>query len=274
MNDGIAQSVALITGASAGLGSEFAQQLAARGMNIALVARRQEKLQTLAAQLREDYGVEVWCFACDLSDGQAVTKLISDISSTQLQVDFLVNNAGSGGPKFFPAQSNSHPDAQDWQAFEAFNQLMMGSVMALCYAYVPAMVKRGRGRVINVASFAGLFSVPGEVVYGPAKQFVVGFSESLGLTVKQHGVHVCALCPGFVHTEFHDGEELQAMKAGTPKFIWYNADVVVREALAAVERGKIVFASGRLYRWAARALRFTPLRRFIQFIVARNVELH
>ena len=109
--------------------------------------------------------------------------------------------------------------------------------------------------VLNVASVAGQITVPGDMNYGPTKSYLIALSKALAATVKQDGVHVMALCPGFTHTDFHQSDRLSAMKAGSPNFLWYDADVVIREGLAALERGEEVFISGRLYRYVMPILR-------------------
>lgn len=232
---------ALITGASAGLGSEFARQLAAAGKDLVLVARRAEPMQELAQGLRDEYGVEVDVITADLSDPDAPQALYDETSARGLEIDTLINNAGSAGPDLLRER--------DWQVQKAHLNLMMTSYAALCHFYVPAMRERGYGRVLNVASVAGQITVPGDMNYGPTKTYLIALSKSLSATVKADGVHVLALCPGFTHTDFHQSERLAAMKASQPGFIWYDADVVVREGLAALERGKAVYTSGRLYRY-------------------------
>jgi hypothetical protein len=111
------------------------------------------------------------------------------------------------------------------------------------------MCERGYGRVVNVASVAGRIGRPGGCNYGPSKAYLIALSEELQLTVKHRGVNVTALCPGFTHTDFHATAGMQATKDAMPRWLWYNADVVVRDAIRGVERGKAVVISGRLYRW-------------------------
>ena len=234
-------SSALITGASAGLGAEFARQLAGRGYNLVLVARRREKLDELALTLREAYGIEVLCIAADLSDPAAPQAIYDEAQGSNWQIDFLVNNAGSSGYHLL--------EDRDWAAHRDFFQLMMLSVAELCHLFIPPMLERDIGRVINVASVAARIPSSGGCNYGPSKAYLVALSEDLSLTLKGTGVNVCALCPGFTHTDFHETADLLAMKKATPNFIWYPAEVVVKEGLAAVEKGKPMYVSGRLYRW-------------------------
>lgn len=231
---------ALITGASAGLGAEFARQLAGDGYDLVLVARREAKLEALAEELRSRAGVQVTAVGADLSRPEAPAQIHRVLADRDIPIDFLVNNAGSGGPDLL--------DDRDWTAHRDYLELMMISVAHMCHLFVPAMRERGFGRVINVASVAGRVARAGDTSYGPAKAYVVAVSEGLSATLKGTGVNVSALCPGFVHTDFHETAGLMEMKRASPGFLWYDADVVVRESLGAVERGRPVYVSGRLYR--------------------------
>jgi hypothetical protein len=232
---------ALITGASAGLGLEFAQQLGARGLDLVLVARRKEKLEAAAADLEGRHGVAVEILADDLSDPEAPRRIEDALRDREIAVDWLVNNAGAGGPDLL--------EDRDWTEQARFYELMMISMAQLCHRFVPAMRERGYGRVVNVSSFAGRIARPAGANYGPTKAWVVALSEELSLILKGTGVHVTALCPGFTHTDFHEAAGLMDMKNALPKFVWYGADVVVREGIEAVEQGKAIQVSGRLYRW-------------------------
>jgi short-subunit dehydrogenase len=231
---------ALITGASAGLGREFALQLARKGYDLVLVSRNRDALETAAAEIRQTAAAEAVCIAADLSDPGAPREVFDELRRCDITVDFLVNNAGSAGPNLF--------EETDWSKQRDFFQLMMLSVAELCHLFIPPMRERGFGRVVNVASVAGRIARAGGCNYGPAKAWVIALSEELALTVEKDGVKVSALCPGYTHTEFHERAGLQQMKNAMPPWLWYDAEVVVREGLAAVERGKRVYASGRLYR--------------------------
>ncbi|HEX5067967.1 MAG TPA: SDR family oxidoreductase [Myxococcota bacterium] len=235
------KGTALVTGASAGLGAEFARQLAARGNDLLLVARREDRLKDLASEIAAKHGRRAFVFAADLSDPDAPERIQAFADAEGLRIDWLVNNAGIAGPELLPER--------DWHAQARFFELMMISVAHMCHLFVPGMQERGFGRVINVSSFAGRISRPAGANYGPAKAYLVALSEELALILKDTGVHVCALCPGFTHTEFHEAAGLMEMKRGLPGFIWYDADVVVREGIEAVESGKPIWISGRLYRW-------------------------
>jgi len=152
---------ALITGASSGLGAEFARQLAAKGKDLVLVARRAEPLQKLADELADEFNVSVDIFQADLSRTDATAKLFADLSDRGLTVDYLINNAGAVGPDLLRGR--------DWPAQQAYIELMMTSVAGMCHHFIPSMQKRGFGRVLNVASVAGLVSLAGDTSYGPTK---------------------------------------------------------------------------------------------------------
>src|SRR5262245_9453134 len=232
---------ALVTGASAGLGAEVARQLAARGRSLLLVARREERLKELARELDAAHGVRVDVLAADLAEREAPARIEAFAAEQGIRVDWLINNAGIAGPDLL--------DDRDWDAQARFFELMMLSVAQMCHRFVPAMRERGFGRVINVSSFAGRIARPAGANYGPAKAYLVALSEELALMLRGTGVHVTALCPGFTHTEFHEAAGLMEMKRGLPSFVWYDAETVVREGIAAVERGAPIWVSGRLYRW-------------------------
>lgn len=238
---------ALITGASAGLGQEFARQLGADGKDLILVARRTEPMQALAEELMNTHQIEVDVIQADLSDSAAPALLFDTVRERGLEVDCLINNAGSSGPDLM--------QVRDWQTAHDYIELMMTSVVAMCHFFIPPMRERGYGRVLNVASVAGKLDTPGDYSYGPTKAYVIAFSRGLSGVLRNDGIHVTALCPGFTHTDFHASDRLTRMKNSLPKFIWYDADVVVREGLKALDKGRAVYISGRLYRYLVPLLR-------------------
>jgi len=250
-------SRALITGASAGLGMEFARQLATAGHGLILVARRAEPMEALAAELREEHGIAVDIITADMSVPTASGDLFAETERRGLQVDYLVNNAGSEGPDLI--------ETRDWPRHEAYLRLMMTSVAGMCHEFIPGMIERGFGRVLNVASVAGRLTVSGDYSYGPTKAYLIALSKALASTFKSDGVHVMALCPGFTHTDFHASDRLTAMKGGMPKFLWYDADVVIREGLGALEKGKDEYTSGRLYRFLVPILKPRWMQGLIKF---------
>lgn len=236
---------ALITGASAGIGAEFARQLAAEDYDLVLVARRRDRLDELAAELSAKTDVTV--ITADLSAPGEPQRVWTELEERGMQIDYLVNNAGVAGPNLLKDR--------DWDRHREFQQLMMGSVAQMCHLFIPAMRARGFGRVVNVASIAGLVTIPGSANYGPAKAYVVALSKELALLSRKDGVHVTALCPGFTDTEFHDASGLQQMKADTPRRVWYPASVVVNDGRKGVDRGRSVVVTGRLYRFAVPIMR-------------------
>ena len=232
---------ALITGASAGLGTEFARQLASKGKDLILVARRMQPMEKLARELAGEFSVAVDVIQSDLSETDATSRLFAEVGNRGLTVDYLINNAGAVGPDLLTDR--------DWPAQQKYIELMMTSVAGMCHHFIPPMKEKGFCRVLNVASVAGHVSLAGDTSYGPTKAYIIALSKGLAATVRGHGVNVLALCPGFTHTDFHLSEELTRMKKKSPAFIWYDAEVVVREGLAALEKGKDVYISGRLYRY-------------------------
>lgn len=232
---------ALITGASAGLGAEFARQLAARDCDLVLTARRADRLEIVAQPLRVRHGIEVTCLTSDLADRHAPQQLFDALGDRGITVDWLVNNAGAAGPDLL--------EDAGFDQHARFLELMMISVAHMNHLFAPPMRDRGWGRIVNVASVAGRIARAGDCNYGPSKAYVVALSEEMNLTLKPQGVHVSALCPGFTHTEFHSAAGRDEFKASTPSFLWYDADGVVADGLNAVDRGRPIAISGRLYRW-------------------------
>lgn len=238
---------ALITGASAGLGREFARQLAASGKDLILVARREAPMQALAEDLTSTHNIDVAVIQADLSDPATPAVLFEQVRRDGLHVDCLINNAGSSGPDLLRDRN--------WPAARSYLELMMTSVVGMCHFFVPPMRERGHGRVLNVASVAGLITVSGDYSYGPTKAYLVAFSKRLYTALRNEDVNVLALCPGFTHTDFHASDKLTRIKQSTPGFIWYDAAVVVREGLNALDKGRDVYVSGRLYRLLVPLLR-------------------
>ena len=202
------QSTALVTGASSGIGAEIARLLAAKGHGVTLVARRQERLDELARELESQRHVRAHAIACDLSDGDARERLVAQIAERGLEVSVLVNNAGFGS-------------AGRFQDLDVDGELRMvrtnvEAVVGLCGEYVPRMVARGDGAVLNVASTAGFQPLPRQATYSASKAFALAFTEVLSSDLKGTGVTATALCPGPVRTEFTDQHEGFESAATTP----------------------------------------------------------
>jgi uncharacterized protein len=240
-------TTALITGASSGIGREMARALAARGHGVALVARRADRLEELAAELRDAHGVRAETLPADLADGDAVDGLVAELDRRGLTVDVLVNNAGFGIYRPFAA-SDAAREAEQLA-------VLVGAVVRLNAHYLPRMLDRGHGTIINVSSTAGLQPLPGNGTYAAAKAYVLFHSEALHSEVKGTGVTVTAVCPGPVRTEFQETSE-PLFADRMPKFVWATPERVARDALRGAERGKRTVIPGGL---AVRAF-FSPNR--------------
>ncbi|MGH8233731.1 MAG: SDR family NAD(P)-dependent oxidoreductase [Rhodanobacteraceae bacterium] len=232
---------ALVTGASAGIGAEFARQLAARGRDLVITARREGRLRSLAAELHGQHGIDVQVIADDLADPTAPARIVDAATHGGRAIDMLINNAGYGVPGRY--------DRVDWDTHARFMHVLVDAPLQLCHLVLPAMRQRGYGRIVNVASLAGLVpATPGNTLYGPAKAFLTRVSQALAMENREHGIHVCALCPGFTHSEFHDVSQARGLVSKLPSRVWMEADEVVRQGLDAVERGRVVFVPGRVNR--------------------------
>jgi uncharacterized protein len=244
---------ALVTGASAGIGAAFARELAARGSNLVLTARRLDRLEELAAALRSSHGVAVEVIATDLADNDSAERLVEELERRGIAVDMLINNAGYGVTGYFLSQP--------WQVQSDFIRVLMTVPTELCHRLMPGMRERGHGRIINVASLAG--HVPGsagQTLYAGAKSYLIKLSQSLHLEYRNEGIHTCALCPGFTWSEFHDVTGSRTMMSKLPGWMWMDADTVVRQGLDAVERGEAVYINGRVNRAIKSMLKLMPDR--------------
>jgi short-subunit dehydrogenase len=240
--------IALVTGASAGIGEAFARELARDGFDLVLVARRAERLQTLASTLEAQLGIKAYAIPLDLADPAAPEQLMAELARRNLSVDVLVNNAGSG-------IANTYAQT-DWRVHAQLLQVQVTAVAQLTWLCLPAMLERGYGRIIHVASLAGLLpGAPTSTLYPAAKSFLVRFAESLACELEGTGVHVCAVCPGFTRTEFHDVMGTRGVVAKLPGFLWQDAQSVAAEGVAAVMRNDVVYVTGHVNRLLAGLMR-------------------
>lgn len=248
-------SAALVTGASAGIGSEIAKLLAERGHALVLVARRKDRLTALAGELSDQHGVRVETIAADLGKPTPRGKIPGRIEELGLQVEILINNAGfaTGGEPFHEAD----PERELEQV-----RVDVEAVVALTSAFLPAMVARGRGAVLNVASTAGMQPMPYSAGYAAAKAYVLSFSEAIHQEVSGHGVTVTALAPGPVETEFWQiagwetsgGKSFERAVPGT----LISPAQAARAGIEGLERGERVVVPGLPIRAAMLASRYIP----------------
>ena len=233
---------ALVTGASSGIGKAFAELLAQKGYAVVLTARRGDRLEALAAELREKYQVATHAIVADLAQPNASAQIASELASRKLAIDLLVNNAGYGVP-------GSYVNVP-WLDHERFMQVMVTAVLDLTYRLLPGMIDRGWGRIINIASVAGMVPAPaGDTLYGASKAFIIRFSEALQAENGPKGVNATAVCPGFTFSEFHDVTGTRDRMNKMPGFLWLKADDVAREGYDAVMKGRSVVVNGRIYQF-------------------------
>jgi hypothetical protein len=248
-------SAALVTGASAGIGAAIARELAQRNHNLILVARSKDKLDALAESLHGEFGVRAEVLGCDLTKATSRQRLPGRIESLGLTVNVLVNNAGfaTGGP-FHQSDAERELDQV---------RLLVEAPVALTSAFVPEMVRRGTGAILNVASTAGMQPLPYSAGYSAAKAYVLTFSEALHHELKSAGVTVTALAPGPVSTEFWDvaGWEVasgQSFENAVPKPAWVTAEQAASAGVKGMESGQRVVVPGLPIRAAMLASQYLP----------------
>jgi short-subunit dehydrogenase len=236
---------ALVTGATSGLGAEFARQLAGQGQNLVIAGRDPIALVGKAQGLEAQYGISVETLTVDLATRAGVDVVAARIRSREQPITMLVNNAGAGlSTEFHESEA---------EAEVAMLRLLVEAPMLLSHAAIQSFLARGGGRIINVSSVAGL--IP-DGSYGAAKSWAVSFSRWANTRYKSAGVTVTALCPGLVRTEFHQRAGIDTSKR--PRWAWMDADDVVREGLTAAADGRGVCVPSRRYRSLMAAARFSP----------------
>jgi len=254
----IQRPLALITGASAGIGREFALLLAERGHDLVVVARREERLVALKKEAAEKFGVRTKVIVEDLSHIAAPRRILDELRNANLEIDFLVNNAGYG--------VNGGFAENDWSVHADFLQVMVGSWLHLTHGLLPAMVRKGRGRIVNVSSLASLCPEPPGSLYAPVKCLMTSASRALRFDLLGTGVHCSALCPGFTYTEFHDVLGVRDEMNRLPKFMWQQARPVCVAGLEGVERNKPVVVPGAFNKVASALCRVLPYSLTVRMI--------
>ncbi|MDP9228378.1 MAG: SDR family oxidoreductase [Actinomycetota bacterium] len=235
-----AGAAALVTGASSGIGVAIARELAGRGYPLVLVARREELLQSLATELRAERDVEAKVIAADLSDPSERERLATEVQGSGAAVSILVNNAGFGSQGDF-----AHNDPNRMLEMVRVN---VEAVVDLTSRFLPGMLRRGSGAIINLASTAAFQPMPGSAVYAASKSFVLSFSEATRTELRGSGVTVTAVCPGPVRTEFTDAAGMGDVETTTPDLLWMSAEEIARHAVEGAERDKRVVVPGALNR--------------------------
>ncbi len=245
------RKLALVTGASAGIGVAFARALAERGHDLALTARRGDRLEKLAAEMEAKYRINAAVYPADLADPAAPKALLAAIEQAGRPVDMLVNNAGYGLPGTFLNTS--------WEAQRDFLQVLLTAPCELAHRVLSGMADRKWGRIVNVASLAGYTpGSRGHTLYGPVKAAMIRFSESLHAETEGTGIHVTAVCPGLTHSEFHDTNGTRPQMDDLPNFMWQSAEEVVREGLEAVTRNRAVVVTGGVNKALATFAKLVP----------------
>lgn len=242
------QSTCLVTGASSGIGADIARELAGRGHGLTLAARREDRLQQLAEELSAS-AVRVEVIACDVTEADGRAELVAAIRERGLEVEVLVNNAGYGSAGRF--------QELDGESEVKMVQTNCEAVIAFCAEYVPAMVERGRGAILNVGSTAGYQPLPGQATYSATKAFVNTFSDALYAELGGTGVSVTSLRPGPVETEFGATAGLEDEFSSLPSFAIDSSAEVARAAVEGMEKGRRVVAPGVVGRLAI-AGHYTP----------------
>ena len=254
--------LALVTGASSGIGAAFARRLAADGYDLALVARRKDRLEQLAGELQSQRGIRVDVLAADLTK-DAEVKGVEEYIVAAGKLELLVNNAGFGTSGRFYESSLAGQDAM--------HRLHVLATVRLTHAALQQMTARGKGAIINVSSVAAYAPSPGSASYGATKAWMNSFTEGLYLDLKSAGVpvRVQAVCPGFTVTEFHD--VLGSDRRAVPASWWMSAEKVVDASLKGLARGKLIVVPGALYKFFVAVLRLLP-RSIYRAFAARDTR--
>lgn len=262
-----ARPLALVTGASSGIGEAFARALAARGYDLALTARRADRLEALGAALAEAHGVEAFAIPQDLALADAPQAILGAITARGRQVDMLVNNAG-----FSIAESFA---AVPWERQRDFLMTLVVNACGLAHGVIPGMVARGGGRIVNVASMAAFApGVAGHSLYPGAKSLMLTFSQALDAEYGPRGLKVTAVCPGFTITEFAAANGTAEVMDASPRRLFQTADQVVAATLKANDAGRVVVIPGWHNALAAALLRLLPMGLTRAILMRASAKYH
>jgi short-subunit dehydrogenase len=255
------RDLALVTGASSGIGVELARQLAARRIDLVLTARRRDRLESLAGEFVAKHDIQTTVIEGDLNTADGADRLVDQLATRGLSPTILINNAGFG--YYGPFVEQSRDD------IEAMLQVDVRAVTILCRRLGGEMAQRGQGAILNIASFAALAPIPRYAVYSGAKAYVIAFSQALRHELAPSGVKVSVLCPGFTKTEFHDvsrHEKTTLMRATE-----LTVEQVARAGLRGLDRGRFLIVPGWWYKLNSLTARLLP-RRLMSAISAEIVK--
>jgi uncharacterized protein len=260
-------TTAIVTGASSGIGAEIARELARRGHGLTLVARRDDRLKTLADELAQTHSIRAEVLAADLTDADARSELPAQLEGRGLTADILVNNAGF--------TTMGHVYMADRAAELALVRTNVEAVVDLCTMFVPGMVTRHRGAVLNTASTAAFQPLPGQAAYGASKAFVLSYGRALRAELHGTGVSVTTLCPGPVETGFAEAAGMTDEEAAEtlPKIMWIPAGDVARAAVEGLEAGRGVVIPGTVNRAAAGLAHLVPKSLLLPLMAKRHPAL-
>lgn len=245
------RKLALVTGASSGIGEAFARALAQRGYDLALTARRADRLTALADALSTRFGVNAFAIPADLSQPDAARSVLAAVAARGRAVDMLVNNAGYSIPQSFAAVP--------WTAQRDFLMTLVVNACGLAHGVIPGMAQRGEGRIVNVASLAGFApGVAGHSLYPGAKSLMISFSQALDAEYGPAGLKVTAVCPGFTKTGFAAANGTGAVMDAAPRRLFQTPEQVVEAALKANDHGRVVVIPGWHNALAAALMRLLP----------------
>lgn len=238
-----------MTGASAGIGQEFARQMAERGYNLTLAARRLDRLTELAAEIERDHGVQAHAVECDVTDPASRATMLKGIAERGHEVEILINNAGCGSDGVF-ADNEFETEMRQIE-------LNVTALTALSHAVVQGMVERGHGAILNVASTAAFQPIPRQSVYAATKAYVLSFSQSQSKELGPRGIVVSVLCPGPVRTEFF-GERQAEIEADSPGWAWQSAEDCARDGIDGLFKHRRVIVPKAINRIGAVGGRYSP----------------
>jgi uncharacterized protein len=254
---------ALITGASSGIGKAFAEVFASKGWNVIITARRADRLEALAYELAAQYSIAATPVAQDLAVPEGVRHLYAKIAARGLTIDGLVNNAGFAVPGYYESTA--------WADQQRFLQVMVTAPSELTHTFLPGMIERRFGRIVNVASVAGLMpGTPGHTLYAASKAFMIKFSESLLMENRRNNVLATALCPGFTYSEFHDVAGVRQRVSRFGKAWWNTAEEVAEAGYDGVMQGKSIVVTGRRSKQIVAIMKLLPEPLALRMVAGRS----